>query len=309
MVLQADPELKAVAAAALEELDAAEDALSHQCPWYRRTAHLAVAQTRVDMAQCLLLRLLSEEEVKALLPGIEFLVSEQLPESDPRKQEVKRIASESRKPESKIAPAHRETLADATWAARLALQRETARAGSFVHTVYNIAFVLAFLAALVAVLGGVAPELVPICFQPESDLVVCPTAAVSETSFVGGVAAAASSWDFTVVEVTGLIAAAVAAAVSLRGIKGTSSPYNIPVALAVLKLPTGALTGLLGLLLMRGQFVPGLTALDSSAQIVAYAIIFGYAQQIATRFVDKQGQAVLNAIGDPTDGTPSDSIA
>ena len=34
-------------------------------------------------------------------------------------------------------------------------------------------------------------------------------------------------------------------------------PYGLPVALALLKLPTGALTAVLGLLLMRGQFVPG----------------------------------------------------
>ncbi len=66
-------------------------------------------------------------------------------------------------------------------------------------------------------------------------------------------------------------------------IRGTSTPYSLPVALALLKLPTGALTALLGLLLMRGNFVPGLSALDSSAQIIAWAIVFGYAQQLLTR--------------------------
>jgi hypothetical protein len=73
----------------------------------------------------------------------------------------------------------------------------------------------------------------------------------------------------------------------------------VPVALALLKLPTGALTAVLGLLLMSGEFVPGLTSLDSSAQIIAWAIVLGYAQQIFTRFVDNQGQAVLNAVGGP----------
>ncbi|WP_219463922.1 hypothetical protein [Nonomuraea rhizosphaerae] len=32
------------------------------------------------------------------------------------------------------------------------------------------------------------------------------------------------------------------------------------------KLPFGALTAFVGLLLMRGQFVPGLSALDTSAR-------------------------------------------
>ncbi|MEU0671062.1 hypothetical protein ABZ506_34520, partial [Streptomyces lavendulocolor] len=93
--------------------------------------------------------------------------------------------------------------------------------------------------------------------------------------------------------------AAVAAATSLRRIKGTSTPYNVPVALALLKLPTGALTAVLGLLLMRGEFVPGLQALDSSAQIVAWAVIFGYAQQLFTKLVDNQAQTVLNSVGGP----------
>ncbi|MGG7571613.1 hypothetical protein [Streptomyces sirii] len=76
-------------------------------------------------------------------------------------------------------------------------------------------------------------------------------------------------------------------------------------ALAWLKLPTGALTAVLGLLLMRGGFVPGLTALDSSAQIIAWAIVFGYSQQVFTQFVDKQGQALLAGVRGPGAASPS----
>jgi hypothetical protein len=45
-----------------------------------------------------------------------------------------------------------------------------------------------------------------------------------------------------------------------------------------------------------GQFVPGLTALDTSAQILAWALLFGYAQQVFTRLADRQGQNVLNSV-------------
>jgi hypothetical protein len=45
---------------------------------------------------------------------------------------------------------------------------------------------------------------------------------------------------------------------------------------------------------MRGEFVPGLSALDSSAQILAWAIIFGYAQQLLTQLVDRQANTVLD---------------
>ena len=106
----------------------------------------------------------------------------------------------------------------------------------------------------------------------------------------------ATPWDLLVVELVGLTAAALAATAAIRRLKGSSERYGLPVALAALKLPTGAITAFLGLLLMRGQFVPGLSALDTSAQILAWALVFGYAQQVFTRLVDQQGQNVLNSV-------------
>jgi hypothetical protein len=50
---------------------------------------------------------------------------------------------------------------------------------------------------------------------------------------------------------------------------------------------------------MRGEFVPGLTALDSSGQIIAWAVVFGYAQQVFTRLVDQRAHAVLEEVGKP----------
>src|SRR4051794_25843559 len=107
----------------------------------------------------------------------------------------------------------------------------------------------------------------------------------------------ADKWDIALIEGVGLLAAAVAAAASLSGLGSTATPFRIPLALAVLKLPTGALTAILGLLLMRGGFVPGLGALDTPAQVIAWAIILGYAQQLFTRFVDRYAQSQLNNFG------------
>jgi hypothetical protein len=49
--------------------------------------------------------------------------------------------------------------------------------------------------------------------------------------------------------------------------------------------------------LMRADFVPGLSALDSPAQIIGWAVVFGYAQQLFTRFVDQRAETVLNTAG------------
>jgi len=92
------------------------------------------------------------------------------------------------------------------------------------------------------------------------------------------------------------MAAAVAATARIRHIRGSSEAPDLPVLLALLKLPTGAISAFLGLLLVRGGFIPGLSALDSPAQILSWALVFGFAQQLFTRLVDEQGQTVLNNV-------------
>jgi hypothetical protein len=192
--------------------------------------------------------------------------------------------------------------------ARSAALREQLRVRSFSLALGATIAAMTVIAVGVAIMGYRTPTAVPICFAPEESgqptEVVCPTA-VSEPIPQGTVTGqeldraiqqAVRRNDLFLIELLGLTAAAVAAAVAIRNIRGSSEALHLPVLLAVLKLPTGAITAFLGLLLMRGQFVPGLSALDTSAQILAWALVFGYAQQLFTRFVDQQGQTVLESV-------------
>jgi hypothetical protein len=209
--------------------------------------------------------------------------------------------------------------------------REQLRLRNFRNIVAFTAALVALLAVGVALTGFVKPTLVPLCFAPEEAgraVVVCPTrqspsfvpeqaGEPSQAGIRGAglhpgvrdiddmVAQTATRWDLLVVELVGLTAAAIAAAAAIKNIRGSTDRYGLSVALAALKLPTGAITAFLGLLLMRGQFVPGLSALDTSAQILAWALVFGYAQQLFTRLVDQQGQTVLNSV--PTAHSPQPS--
>jgi len=61
-------------------------------------------------------------------------------------------------------------------------------------------------------------------------------------------------------------------------------------------VPSGALTAVAGLLLLRGQFLPGLSALDTQQQILAYALVLGYAQQLFTRLIDRRAQSILDGV-------------
>jgi hypothetical protein len=210
--------------------------------------------------------------------------------------------------------------------------RVNVRLRSFRDVVVLITVIMTLLAVGVAVLGLAQPTWLPLCFAPQTGgraTVVCPTnqsgpfiplqlatpteqsqsAALNDSRALSEEGAwplvldndvvveqTAKPPDLLVVELVGLIAAAVAAAASIRTIKGSSERYGIPLALAMLKLPTGAVTAFLGLMLMRGNFIPGLSALDSTAQILAWALVFGFAQELFTRLVDQQGHSVLNTV-------------
>jgi hypothetical protein len=268
-------------------------------------APLERTASNLDAAEAGLLRLLPTSDVRALMPSLRAHVGDHLDPGDPRRTRLDEIADGVK--DAELEEVDRGTVVAAARAASSEARREVVRVRSFRNVLLVAASLLALAAGGLAVLGVVNPDVIPLCFTPDNERVVCPTA---ETPLSGeGVETitrqTTSSWDLPLIELVGVVAAAVAAAAALSGIKGTSVPYSLPVALSLLKLPTGALTAVLGLLLMRGEFIPGLSALDSSGQIIAWAVVFGAAQHLVTRLVDQQAQTVLEGVGSPTSPAPA----
>lgn len=295
---------------ARRELAEAERSLLVRQPGRRRAAHLGVAQAHMDAALNLMVWMASAEDIKAMLPQIVALVEEHLAAGDPRRVRVIDIArGMQHNAERRLRPSERAFLAETVGLARKLLWNERLRVRSFVRIVGTVTIGLTIAAVAIAVITVIWEALVPLCFTPEINggfNVVCPTRSRFVVPVPPGspvtsemTAGVAQAGDYLVIEIIGVLSAAVASAAALRRIRGTSLPYNVPVVLALLKLPLGALTAVLGLLLMRGGFVPGLSALDSTAQIIAWAIVFGYSQQLFTKYVDHQGQALLDSVRGP----------
>ncbi|MET9595255.1 hypothetical protein ABZY45_30690 [Streptomyces sp. NPDC006516] len=298
------------------ELAEAERSLLVRQPGRRRAAHLGVAQAHMDAALNLMVWMASAEDIKAMLPQIVALVEEHLAAGDPRRVRVIDIArGMQHNADRKLRPSERAFLAETVSLARKLLWNERLRVRSFVRIVGTVTIGLTIAAVAVAVITVIWEALVPLCFTPEVNggfNVVCPTRSRFVIPFPPDspvtsemTAQVAQAGDYLVIEIIGVLSAAVASAAALRRIRGTSLPYNVPVVLALLKLPLGALTAVLGLLLMRGGFVPGLSALDSTAQIIAWAIVFGYSQQLFTKYVDHQGQALLDSVRGPASRSSS----
>jgi hypothetical protein len=292
------------------------------------------AMSNLDAAEAQFLNFAPPEHVIGQMPSLLRHVQCHLAPTDPRRQEFERIArrlgvrdpdnppnpntEQELEDRTKLVEQERGKIVAITRGASSEALREQVRVRSFRNILVVTALAMALLAVVVACIGFLSPTLIPMCFAPEEPgqavaVVVCPTAqsAPFSTSRQPGtntpagtpfrdiddeVRNTAARYDLLVVELVGLAAAAIAAAAAIRGIRGSSERYGLPVALAALKLPTGALTAVLGIVLMRGQFVPGLSALDTSAQILAWALVFGYAQQLFTRLVDRQGQTVLESV-------------
>jgi hypothetical protein len=274
----------------------------------QRGASVERVESHLDAVDGDLLRTGPASYVYGQLPGLLTRVQRVCPKDDLARVRIE--ALHDRSADATLTPGERNLIVAVHNLVTRELRQEVTRLRSFARMLRWTAVSLAIGASGLAAFGGVWPDKIPVCFNPGTNI-VCPTT----TSRVPGLSAAppsgqpagvpqdqadramraeASGWDVALVELVGLVAAAVAAATSLRGLRGSSKPFDMPIALALLKLPSGMLTALLGLLLMRGEFIPGLSALDSSAQIISWAIILGYSQQLLTRVVDQRAQTVLD---------------
>ncbi|MGK5112736.1 MULTISPECIES: hypothetical protein [unclassified Geodermatophilus] len=260
--------------------------------WWRGTL-VETAYRHMHAAEVLLLDLAGEDELHAEIRPAVARANAALNREDPRQRTVE----EFRKYQSadKLRPRLRSVVRDSY----AALDARHTQLRSFRNILLMSAVSITVLMVVAMVAISRAPEVLPLCFPRElvdtsSGAVVttqagvnCPTRSATDDP---------SGGDVLVVALLGLLGGALAAAMSIRNLKGTTSPYDVPVALAMLKVPLGSFTALLGLVAIRGDFVPGLSALDSQVQILAYALVFGFAQQVLTRLLDQRAQTLLEGL-------------
>ncbi|GAA4727358.1 hypothetical protein GCM10025782_27440 [Pedococcus ginsenosidimutans] len=248
--------------------------------WWRGTL-VEAAYRNMHSARSALFDLYTEAELRAEIPMVVARANSTLHRDDPR---LATVAELSALPPSRLRPRMRRLVGDSY--ERLDLEHGQLR--SFRNIVLMAA---AFLLCCVAVTIGFIcahPSWIPLCFDSTADLVSCPSRMT---------AGATPSWpDVLVVTGMGGLGGAFAATLSIRNLKGTSTPYDVPVALAVLKVPMGALTAILGLVAIKGGFAPGLSNLDNQGQVLAYALLFGFSQQALSRLLDKRASDLLEGL-------------
>lgn len=82
---------------------------------------------------------------------------------------------------------------------------------------------------------------------------------------------------------------------TLRNMGGSRNPYGLPLWQALLKIPAGALTAVIGVALLVNDFLPGLDVPTTKAELSVWALLLGVSQIAATRLIDRRGNELLAA--------------
>ena len=255
--------------------------------WWRGTL-VEAAYRNLHMARAQMLDLYPEPELNAEIPAVIARVHSTLHRDDPRRVSSKELSG------VKSVEARR------AWARRLTedaydvIDMQHSQLRNFRNVLLSGATVISGLLAVAVTVIALNPTWVPLCF-PATDVTAgstetarlfnCPTARLTESP---------QSADVLIVGLLGLLGGALATTLAIRKMQGGSPlPYDVPVALAWLKVPLGAFVAILGIVAIRGGFVPGLSRLDSQDQILAYALLLGFSQQIFTQVLDSKAQALV----------------
>jgi hypothetical protein len=257
-----------------------------------RRPGLRYAWTGVDVARALahinavevtLTRLSPPNTVAAKLPDIIAHAALLLKPHDARLDDLRHYAAKPALTDEDRGP-----IAHNVRAIYAACADEHVRTRSFRNLLFGATLVLTLFAVGIGLLGWCAPGWFMLCVPAHPTVATCPTGGSAPT---GG--------DVFLVELIGLFSAGLMGSVTIRRMRGSSTPYAVPMASLLVKLPSGALTALAGLLLVRAGVLGPDVAAAGTAQLVAYALIFGGSQQAFTRLIDIQTQNVLDSIPTP----------
>ncbi|MEP6651545.1 MAG: hypothetical protein ABJA74_16770, partial [Lapillicoccus sp.] len=236
------PAQDALDAGVVLRLEAARNAALRRDPvpsrvgnWWRGTL-IEAAYQNLHAAESLIALLYTVDEVEAEIPEAAARVEAGLARDDPR-----RIAALELLDGKRGEPGRRERLSKAIEVGFGSSDADHARLRSFRNTVLIAAAVLTVLLVIFTLYVLSNPNDVPFCFTPAGGHTVCPSGDSTP-----------SRHDVVAVAILGVLGGMLSGIVSIKNMQGTSVPYDVPGALALLKLPLGALSAVAALIAIRG---------------------------------------------------------
>lgn len=257
-------------------------------PWrWLSGSHNEGAWACLHSAHELLVELMSPTRLASFTPQAAETCRKALPGNDPQRLAVERIVARLATPRAReLGDLDRGVLRDALHTAHAQNEKRYQRARTVRNGTFGVATLLVALTLAAVVAGALKPTSLPMCL--EADKPATTTAYVCPTD-----AAHPHAGDVALVAMTGMVAAAISAARALSGTTRRVGPYSSTAAQATVKLVLGALLAIVGVTLLRARWVPGVDDVDTGAEILAWALLFGYAQQVLTGLLDQRAEAAL----------------
>jgi len=262
----------------------------------------------IQAAELLILEMLDTKDLQGWLPSVLELAKGRLKADDCRVVELRRQSSRCGR--WLVGGSQPEELRCAMKAAlvgvHLAMNKYYSRIRRLRNAMWSATMLTTATVVALAIWGACAPETLSLCFGYPDDLVCPHDRATTGQGPERQVPAddpqtEPDRIDVLLVLVYGFMGAVLVGIAMLAKIRESAVPYDLSLASTVLKLPVGALSAFIGIIFVRGEFVPGLTQLDTGAQILGWSAAFGGAQYSVTRLLDKRVSEIVNDSRDGSD--------
>ncbi len=233
----------------------------------------------VHDAEAELIDIESEADVRASLPHLLTWLQQVMPAGEPRKRYEGQLSGYV----GATKPLDRTTVRLIYKDVVGSNNESKANLRAFRNLLSVLTMVLALVLVVIAVWHAIDPGFISLCNTTGTGASTCLSDAGSRGQ------------DVLEVELMGAIGGLLSLAVAFSGTEETPpSRYNVRPQQAALKVVAGAATGLVGVLIVQsGIIVSPASQTSSEALFLVYAIVFGYSQQLFTKFVDKRADALL----------------
>ncbi len=257
-------------------------------PWHRRYVgnwlRLENAWQLLHVADESLVAIATDSMVLARAPQIAVHAKRWLGPEDSRLMQIAPLLANRASPlHHPVTQEDRYALAGILHAIHLSWDRSYARARSFRQLLIITAFLLSAAMTTLVVVGIRWPESLPMCTKGVD--------AVCASGFRGP-----THGDVALVALIGAIAAGFSAVANVSNLRPLVDPYRTPLFQGLLKVPTGAFTAVLGVLAVEQGLQASAGLPSSQGGMLFLAFVFGYSQQLVTRFVDSYGAEIRSRL-------------
>jgi hypothetical protein len=261
--------------------------------WWTGSAYETAIQ-RIHAAEVEIVQISTPEQAAGRLPAVLARAESLLPRRDPRLHRA--LTAMDSSAYDRTTP---QLVAELLKAAFEIEEERSVRSRNFRNRLVRAGGILLLILGTVLGLAAGSAGALPICGQPPG---TGPGSCLDGGTEAGGL-------DVMLIMALGVLGAALPMAARLQHMGGSWNPYGLPFYQEIIKLPVGALTAVLGLILIGTDWLPIFQVPTDWHQVAAYAIGFGIAQLAFTRMIDKRAAKLLSASPDREESTQLEKVA